>query len=57
MRAPPSKPAQPTPVDFGSDRTAPGILDLDSEGRQIFDGQPRRPWLDALLAKLRERRP
>ena len=56
MRTPPRKSAQPAPVDFGSDRTAPGILDLDSEGRQIFDGQPRLQWIDALLAKLREHR-
>ena len=53
MRTPPRK---PTPVDFGGDRTTPGILALDRKGRQIFDGQPPRPWIEALLARLRERR-
>lgn len=54
MRARPSK---PMPVDFGGNRTSPGILELDRKDRQIFDGESRRDWLDALLARLRNRRP
>jgi len=58
MRTPPRKPAKTTPVDFGSDRTSPGLLELDRNGFQRFDGQSRRDfWVDALLVKLRARLP